>query len=94
MPPRSAKRVKPTHANIIDLQRGQFKRLGVLGDWENPYLTLNKEYEADELRLFADIVARALFIAARNRFIGAFPAAPRSPKPKSNIKITSARVCL
>ncbi|MDX1951753.1 MAG: isoleucine--tRNA ligase [Verrucomicrobiota bacterium] len=40
----------------IDLQRGQFKRLGVLGDWENPYLTLNKEYEADELQLFADIV--------------------------------------
>lgn len=40
----------------IDLQRTQFKRLGVLGDWENPYLTLNKEYEADELRMFADIV--------------------------------------
>src|SRR5215469_13082190 len=40
----------------IDLQRTQFKRLGVLGDWDNPYLTLNKEYEADELRLFADIV--------------------------------------
>ncbi len=42
----------------IDLQRTQFKRLGVLGDWDNPYLTLNKEYEADELRLFADIVAK------------------------------------
>jgi isoleucyl-tRNA synthetase len=42
----------------IDLQRTQFKRLGVLGDWENPYLTLNKDYEADELRLFADIVAK------------------------------------
>jgi isoleucyl-tRNA synthetase len=42
----------------IDLQRGQFKRLGVLGDWENPYLTLNKEYEADELHLFADILAK------------------------------------
>src|SRR6266496_1562140 len=40
----------------IDLQREQFKRLGILGDWDNPYLTLNKEYEADELRLFADIV--------------------------------------
>src|SRR6478672_1095642 len=40
----------------IDLQRTQFKRLGVLGDWNNPYLTLNKEYEADELRMFADIV--------------------------------------
>jgi isoleucyl-tRNA synthetase len=43
---------------FIDLQRTQFKRLGVLGDWENPYLTLNKEYEADELRLFADIVEK------------------------------------
>jgi isoleucyl-tRNA synthetase len=32
----------------IDIQREQFKRLGVLGDWDNPYLTLNKEYEADE----------------------------------------------
>jgi isoleucyl-tRNA synthetase len=42
----------------INVQRAQFKRLGVLGDWENPYLTLNKEYEADELRLFADIVAK------------------------------------
>ena len=40
----------------IDIQRAQFKRLGILGDWENPYLTLNKEYEADELRLFADLV--------------------------------------
>src|SRR5438094_459079 len=44
----------------IDLQREQFKRLGVLGDWDNPYLTLNKEYEADELRLFADIVEQGL----------------------------------
>ena len=42
----------------IDIQRAQFKRLGVLGDWDNPYLTLNKEYEADELRLFADIVEK------------------------------------
>jgi isoleucyl-tRNA synthetase len=42
----------------IDLQRTQFKRLGVLGDWDHPYLTLDKEYEADELRLFADIVEK------------------------------------
>ncbi|HEY5909833.1 MAG TPA: isoleucine--tRNA ligase [Verrucomicrobiae bacterium] len=40
----------------IDIQREQFKRLGVLGDWDHPYLTLNKEYEAEELRLFANIV--------------------------------------
>ncbi len=42
----------------IDLQRTQFKRLGVLGDWENPYLTLDKGYEAEELRMFADIVEK------------------------------------
>ncbi|HEY6168200.1 MAG TPA: isoleucine--tRNA ligase [Verrucomicrobiae bacterium] len=42
----------------IGIQREQFKRLGVFGDWENPYLTLDKEYEADELRLFADIVEK------------------------------------
>jgi isoleucyl-tRNA synthetase len=42
----------------IDIQRDQFKRLGVLGDWDNPYLTLNREYEAEELRLFARIVER------------------------------------
>ncbi len=40
----------------IDIQRVQFKRLGVLGDWDNPYLTLTKDYEAEELRLFANIV--------------------------------------
>ena len=49
----------------IDIQRTQFKRLGVLGDWENPYLTLNKEYEADELRMFADIVAKGFVYRAK-----------------------------
>jgi isoleucyl-tRNA synthetase len=41
---------------FIDIQRGEFKRLGVLGDWENPYLTMNFEYEgltAAELAKFA-----------------------------------------
>jgi len=40
----------------INLQRAQFKRLGVLGDWDHPYLTLDKEYEAEELRLLAGLV--------------------------------------
>ncbi len=41
---------------FIDLQRRQFQRLGVLGDWDHPYLTFLPQYEADELRLFADLV--------------------------------------
>jgi isoleucyl-tRNA synthetase len=43
---------------FIDIQRTQWKRLGALGDWAHPYLTLDRAYEADELRLFADIVAQ------------------------------------
>lgn len=41
----------------IDIQRRDFKRLGVIGDWENPYLTLNFRFEADEIRALAKIVA-------------------------------------
>ena len=40
------------------IQTGQFARLGILGDWENPYVTLDPRLEADELRLLADLVER------------------------------------
>ncbi|GAB1408056.1 isoleucine--tRNA ligase [Thermomonas brevis] len=40
----------------IDVQRTGFKRLGVLGDWDNPYLTLDFRYEADEIRALARII--------------------------------------
>ena len=42
----------------VEIQRKQFKRLGVLGDWENAYLTLSPEYEAEELRFFAGLVEK------------------------------------
>lgn len=45
---------------FIDVQRKSFRRLGVLGDWENPYLTLAPEYEADIIRVFATLVDRGL----------------------------------
>ncbi len=37
---------------FIDIQRKEFKRLGVLGEWENPYLTMNFRYEATIVREF------------------------------------------
>ena len=40
----------------IDLQREDFKRLGVLGDWAHPYKTLDFKYEADELRSLAKVI--------------------------------------
>ncbi|MBI2383665.1 MAG: isoleucine--tRNA ligase [Gammaproteobacteria bacterium] len=42
----------------IARQREDFKRLGVLGDWENPYLTMNPAFEAEQLRALAQIVER------------------------------------
>lgn len=37
----------------IEDQKGQFKRLGILADWDNPYITLKKEYEAKQIEVFA-----------------------------------------
>jgi isoleucyl-tRNA synthetase len=45
-------------AEQIDLQRRDFKRLGILGDWENPYRTMDFRFEADMLRSLAKIVER------------------------------------
>ena len=36
----------------VDKQRDDFKRLGVSADWENPYITLKPQYEADQIRVF------------------------------------------
>ena len=40
----------------IDLQRRDFKRLGVIGDWDNPYLTLDFRFEANEMRALSRII--------------------------------------
>ncbi len=42
----------------IGLQMADFKRLGVLGEWDNPYKTMNKPNEAGELRLFKRLIER------------------------------------
>jgi isoleucyl-tRNA synthetase len=41
----------------LELQRADFKRLGVLGDWDHPYLTMAPRYEAQQLRAFGRIIA-------------------------------------
>lgn len=39
----------------VDKQREDFKRLGVSGDWDHPYITLQHEYEAEQIRVFGDM---------------------------------------
>src|SRR5438094_1379175 len=49
----------------INIQREEFKRLGVFGDWENPYLTMDPKYEAEILRAFAVFVEEGLVYQAQ-----------------------------
>ncbi len=37
---------------FVDLQKGQFERFGVRGDFDHPYVTMDKEYEAEQIRVF------------------------------------------
>jgi isoleucyl-tRNA synthetase len=40
----------------IENQKNQFKRVGILGDWNHPYITLQKEYEATQIEVFSGMV--------------------------------------
>jgi isoleucyl-tRNA synthetase len=54
------KRSEEYARKFIDIQRAQFRRLGVLGDWEHPYLTLDPTYEAEIIRSFGRFVDKGL----------------------------------
>ncbi|AIO19145.1 Isoleucine--tRNA ligase [Candidatus Izimaplasma bacterium HR1] len=49
----------------VDKQRTQFKRLGILGEWDNPYITLQPKYEASQIRVFADMVEKGLIFKGK-----------------------------
>ncbi|MHC5269054.1 isoleucine--tRNA ligase [Enterococcus sp. LJL98] len=42
----------------VETQRNDFKRLGVSGDWDNPYITLTPDYEANEIRVFGKMAEK------------------------------------
>jgi isoleucyl-tRNA synthetase len=44
--------------SYVDIQRKQFKRLGVGGDWDNPYLTLNPAFESRQIEVFGDMATK------------------------------------
>ena len=50
---------------FVDRQKSQFKRLGVHGDWEKPYLTLDPVYEAANIAMFAKMYAKGLIYHGR-----------------------------
>ncbi len=44
---------RDTALGFVDIQRESFKRLGVIGEWDNPYITLKKEFEEEQIKVFA-----------------------------------------
>ncbi len=45
-------------AHYVDVQMEAFKRIGVIGDWEHPYLTMNPSFEAEEVKVFGEMYKR------------------------------------
>ncbi len=59
MPPLSIRRAcREFAANALKRQTKDFQRLGIFGEWENPYITMSDHYEAETARLFARFVER------------------------------------
>ncbi len=44
--------------DYVDDQKTQFKRLGVIGNWKNPYITLQKDFEAKQIEIFSEMASK------------------------------------
>ena len=51
-------RCKEYAEEYVEIQKEQFKRLGIRGDWDHPYLTLDKEYEAEQIGVFGEMAKK------------------------------------
>ncbi len=61
MPPLEKRRLCRDYAmKFVHIQKEEFKRLGVFGDWENPYLTMSPDYQATIVREFGKFVGRGI----------------------------------
>ncbi len=56
--PEFRKKARAFAAKFIDLQRQGFKRLGVQGEWDTPYLTMDKRYEGITIAVFLDLIEK------------------------------------
>src|SRR5712664_1811492 len=74
----------------IDLQRKDFKRLGIFARWDHPYKTMDFRYEADIVRELSKFAAAGRSTAASGRCTGASTTSPRSPKRRSNTRTRPA----
>ena len=74
-------------ATQIERQKVDFNRLGILGDWEAPYLTMDYQVEADIVRSLGRIINNGHFHQGAKPSIGVWIAKVLWLKPRSNTKI-------
>ncbi len=72
----------------VGIQQDQFKRLGVFGDWENPYLTMAYPYEAAAIAEFEKLYLNGSVYKGRSLSTGAHHAKRLWRRPKSNTPTT------
>ena len=53
----------------VERQREQFKRLGVRADWDNPYITLEPAYEAQQIKVFGDMAKKVISIKVKTSLL-------------------------
>lgn len=59
LPAATIREMARKHAtDTIESQRTEFRGLGIMGDWENPYLTMSHEFEVAQLRIFQELLTR------------------------------------
>lgn len=49
---------RETALGFVDVQRESFKRLGIIGEWDNPYITLTKDFEEEQIKVFASMASK------------------------------------
>jgi isoleucyl-tRNA synthetase len=75
-------------AHWLEVQKGDFKRLGVVGDWDDPYTTMAYSAEAQIVREIGKFLVNGGLYKGRSRSYGRSSSRPPSPKPRSNITTT------
>ena len=76
---------------FIDSQREGFKRLGIEGRWDDPYVTMSAPYEASITREFGALVRAGGSCAGCVLFTGAPTVSPRLQTPRLSTRTTRAR---
>ena len=49
---------RDTALGYVNLQRESFKRMGIIAEWDNPYITLKKEFEQEQIKVFANMASK------------------------------------